>query len=177
MTNQILIVIGMVGVLVLYILKVRRASRLREEVSSLHRSVVAACQAAKAAKEAADKLGALATLHERRASEFFSIIAGIEKERDGWQKFYQDSSHAAGVAQAWLARDLQRVLDTSNRMAEKLRESGQAAPVLRADPGLEAVLNHFSEVHGPGRATLPRAPGMEAAEKVEKIILPEEVTT
>ncbi len=177
MTNQILIAIGMVGILALYVLSVRRGIRERTEISRLRLAVVAASQSADAAKEAADKLGALATLHERRASEFFSIIAGIEKERDGWQKFYQDSSHAAGVAQAWLARDLQRVLDASNRMAAKLRELGQQAPALRVDPGLEAVLNHFSEIHGSGKSTLPRAPGMEAAEKVEKTVLPEVVNT
>jgi hypothetical protein len=173
--TQVLIALATVGAAAW--LGIRRSILRYREILRFKQAAADAWKAAEAAKEAADKLGALATLHERRASEFLSIISGIEKERDGWQKFYQDSSHAAGVAQAWLARDLQRVLDASNRMAAKLRVLGQSVADVRADPGLEAVLAHFTEVHGPGQATLPRAPGMEAAEKVEKSLPPTTVTT
>lgn len=119
------------------------------------------------AQLAAGELGEMAKLHERRASEFFAIIEGVERERDGWQAFYRNSSRAAGVAQAWLARELQRVVAEANRLTAQLRELGKPAAVIEVDPALTGVLDDFN-VHSEGKNELPRAEGIAAARRLEE---------
>jgi len=121
---------------------------------------------ASAAQKAAGELGELATLHARRATEFFTIIEGVERERDGWHAFYRDSSHAAGVAQAWLARELQRVVTEANALVAQLKTLGKAVRVVEIDPALTGVLEDFN-VHSEGKNELPRAEGMAAAQRLE----------
>ena len=141
-------------------LVIRRTGELR---AALDRT----SELATAAQKAAGELGEMATFHERRASEFFAIIEGVERERDGWYAFYRTSSHAAGVAQAWLARELQRVISEANVMSSQLKTLGRAAPTVAIDPALTGVLEDFA-VHAEGKNELPHAGGMAEARRLEE---------
>ncbi len=121
---------------------------------------------ATAAQKAAGELGEMATLHERRASEFFGIIEGVERERDDWQKFYRTSSRAAGVAQGWLARELQRVVAEANALGAQLKKLGKEVRAIEVDPALTGVLEDFN-VHSEGKNEVPHAEGMAAAQRLE----------
>jgi hypothetical protein len=111
-----------------------------------------------------------AEMHRRRATEFFEVIQGIEKERDTWCALYKESSRGAGVAQAWLARDLARAIQMANVYGKRLREKGDPVPQIQPDPALAEVVRVFAETH-PGAAEVPRAPGSAAVEGIEAKIL------
>jgi len=119
-------------------------------IGELRRALDQTALAAREAQESSGKLAEMALLHERRASEFFGIIAGVEKERDGWQKLYRESSQQAGVAQAWLVRDMGRVIQAGNRYAQRLREHGEKAPAVDVDPQLKQVVEEFAGTHALG---------------------------
>lgn len=122
---------------------------------------------AEAIKVATDA-GARAAHEGRRAAEFFSIIAGLESERDIWLKLYNESAHHSGVAQAWLLRDLSGAVQRSNAFAAELRKHGVAAKDVKIDPSLTDVLAEFGHRHGPDANTdVETAPGMEAARKID----------
>ncbi len=116
----------------------------------------------------ADQLADQARLQERRASEFFGIIEGVEKERDNWQRLYRESSQAAGVAQAWLARDLGRVVQIANVLADRLRSKGETVPKITVDPQLTQVVDEFAEKHGNPRPEVTGTSGLALAEAVDK---------
>ncbi len=112
--------------------------------------------------------GARASIEGRRAMEFFSIIAGLEQERDIWLKLYNESTHHSGVAQAWLLRDLSGAVQRANAFARELRTHGVAVKDVKIDPALTDVLAEFGHRHGEGANTgVQTAPGMEAAQKVD----------
>jgi len=140
-------------------------ARARGRIVALTTALEGVSQAAADAQSAAEQLAALATLHERRAREFFSIIEGIEKERDGWQGFHLRSSSAAGAAQAWMMRELQRFSLEVNRRGEELRKLGHPASLMAVDPRLVEAIEGFDEG---AKQTLPRAPGMDAARLVDQ---------
>jgi hypothetical protein len=119
-----------------------------------------------AAQKSAVELGELAKLHARRATEFFGIIEGVERERDDWQAFYRNSSRAAGVAQGWLARELQRVVTEANGLGSELKKLGKQVRVIEVDPALTGVLEDFN-VHSEGKNEVPHAEGMAAAQRLE----------
>jgi hypothetical protein len=128
------------------------------------------------AQKAAAELGTLAQQQSNRADAFFGIIEGIEHERDGWQNFYRESSRAAGVAQGWLARELQRVVVEANNLSAELRKRGIKAPTIEVDPNLKGVLEDFN-VHSEGKNELPREAGMVEARQIEEASkTPEEST-
>jgi hypothetical protein len=123
-----------------------------------------------------------ADLHERRAGEFFGIIEGVEKERDTWQRLYRDSSQMAGVAQAWLLRDLSSSVRAANVYAERLRAKGEKVMNVQVDPRLSDLVEEFGGQHvspptgsesGAGEK-VARAPGMEAALLVAPVRVPAE---
>lgn len=70
--------------------------------------------------------------------------------------------HAAGVAQAWLSRDLGRTIKIANAYAKALRDKGVPASDVRADPRLDAILAQFEARRGADGP--PKAPGMPAIE-------------
>jgi hypothetical protein len=104
---------------------------------------------------------------ERRADEFFSIIEGVEKERDTWTKLYRQSSQHAGAAQAWLLRDLSQAVQRANNFARLLREKGEKVPDVRIDPALAEVVREFG-IHAEGTIEVPHAPGMDAAKALNE---------
>lgn len=132
-------------------------------ITSLVKEADACSRAACEAKDAAGSLAVMAETERRKAREFFDIIEGVEKERDTWQRFYRESSQAAGVAQAWLMRDLARIAGQANAYAARLRELGHKAPPVDVDPSLQEVLEDFSVKHAPGTQDVPRAPGADSA--------------
>jgi hypothetical protein len=134
-----------------------------ERIKQLRTGFDLAVKSAEDANGAAGELADLARTHERRASEFFGIIEGIEKERDTWQRFYRESSQAAGVAQAWLMRDLQRVVRVSNGLAAELQKLGKQAPIVQADPALASFIEEFDGSHVSTPQEVPKAPGKPAA--------------
>jgi hypothetical protein len=105
--------------------------------------------------------------HMRRADEFFNIIQGIEAERDTWKKFYDRASHHAGVAQAWLLRDLHEAVQRANSYAEALRALGKKASDITVSPQLKEIVDEFG-LNQEKSAEIKRAPGFEAAQEVEK---------
>ncbi len=112
--------------------------------------------------------GSRALIERRRATEFFNIIAGLEHERDVWQKLYNESSYHSGVAQSWLFRDLSGAVQRANAFARELRKHGVAAKDVKIDPALTDVLAEFGHRHGEGAsAGVETAPGMEAARKID----------
>jgi hypothetical protein len=116
--------------------------------------------------------GRRAELHERRATEFFNIIAGIEKERDSWQKFYFESAYQSGAAQAWLFRDLAGAVLRANSFAAELRKHGVKAKDVIVDPALKDVLADYGQAHPEGRAaTVSRAPGFEEAKAADSALV------
>lgn len=118
-----------------------------QRIGELRRSLDGAEAAASEAQAAVDSIAEMARTERRRADEFFGIIAGVEKERDTWQRFYRESSHAAGVAQAWLMRDLGRTVVQANAYAARLRALGQQAQPVSVDPSLQEVLEDFAVAH------------------------------
>lgn len=115
--------------------------------------------------------GERAAIHERRASEFFKIIAGVERERDQWQKFYFDSARAASVAQEWLARDLGQAVHRANAFAKELRAHGVKVKDVRIDPGITDLVAEFGQMHPDGAGkTVDRAPGFEEAQKIDEAL-------
>jgi len=132
-------------------------------IGELRRALDGAEVAANEARGAVDSLAEMARTEERKAREFFGIIEGVERERDGWQKFYRESSHAAGVAQAWLMRDLGRTIGQANTYAARLRALGQQAPAVNLDPNLQDVLEEFSVAHAAVAPDAPPAPGPGSA--------------
>lgn len=134
-------------------------------IVELRRALDGAEAAANETRAAADSIAEMARTEKRRADEFFGIIAGVERERDTWQRFYRESSHAAGVAQAWLVRDLGRTVAQANAYAARLRALGQQAHPVNVDPSLQEVLDEFSAAHAPSKteiATLPDSPSAKA---------------
>ncbi len=127
-------------------------------IGELRRALDLASRHADESREAALTLGEMARTEERKAKEFFDVIAGIEKERDGWQKFYRSSSHAAGVAQSWLMRDLSRVVAQANTYAGRLQTLGQKVQTVQVDPRLQEVLEDFSLEHAGGKQDVVTAP-------------------
>ncbi len=112
-------------------------------------------------------------LHKRRGDELFSVISGIEKERDQWQRLYQTASHHASVAQAWLARDLGAATAVANAYAARLRASGESVSDLTIDRQLSDVVEQFSTQH-PNGASVVRAPSLAVASSLPEPALPAE---
>jgi hypothetical protein len=109
-----------------------------------------------------------ADLQQRRADEFFGIIQGIEVERDTWRGFYAKSSHHAGVAQAWLIRDLSNLVIVANRLAARLREKGEKVPPIHLDKALQQIVDEFTGTFtAPEKMKVAQAPGFAAAEQAE----------
>jgi hypothetical protein len=134
-----------------------------QRIGELRRALDGAEAAANEARGAVDSLAEMARTEERKAREFFGIIEGVERERDTWQKFYRESSHAAGVAQAWLMRDLARTIGQANAYAARLRAVGQQAQAVNLDPNLQDVLEEFSLAHTADKPDAPPAPGPDSA--------------
>jgi len=162
MLYQILSGILACAVIALSIALVLLVMRNRQLRAALTRT----SELAGAAQKAAGELGEMAKLHERRASEFFGIIEGVERERDGWHAFYRDSSRAAGVAQGWLARELQRVVTEANALGAQLKKLGKSVRAIEIDPELTGVLEDFN-VHSEGKNEMPHAEGIVAAQRLE----------
>lgn len=139
---------------------------LLHQRAHLRAALDAAEMAARSIGAAADTLAGEAKLQKRRADEFFGIIEGVEKERDLWQGMYRKSSHAAGVAQAWLLRDLGRAVKLGNAYAARLREKGERVDQIQVDPGLEKAVEEFSGVHVTGAPTPPQ---LDAAGKAREL--------
>lgn len=155
---------GTVVVLAMLLVALWRVSL--DRISQLRRALDLASKAVDSSETATEKLAALATLHERRATEFFGIIESVEKERDGWQRFYRESSHAAGVAQAWLVRDMTRLIQIANGHAERLRAKGENAPPVDVDPRLREVVEDFSVAHASGK---PEVTSLDAGAKAKAV--------
>ena len=120
------------------------------------------------ATSVATAAGARASMEGRRAKEFFSIIEGLEQERDIWLKLYNESTHHSGVAQAWLLRDLSGAVQRANAFARELRTHGVSVKDVKIDPALTDVLAEFGHRHGdPASTGVQTAPGMEAAQKID----------
>lgn len=136
------------------------------KASQMGTALDAAVTAARGAGAQADELAELARRHERRATEFFGIIEGVEKERDLWQRFYRESSQAAGAAQAWLIRDMSAIVKTANMHAQRLREKGEKVPVLQVDPSLQRVIEEFSQEHVSGHQEIQSTDAMARARAV-----------
>jgi len=151
MSFQILCAVQAAALVVLCVVAVLAIGRARK----LRRALDVTAEHAASAQKAAGELGVLAQLHERRARELSEIIQGVEAERDGWCRFYRQSSRASGVAQGWLMRDLQRVITEANFMGKRLRQAGIQAPVIQADPALVEVLEEF-RVHSEGQLDVPK---------------------
>jgi cell division septum initiation protein DivIVA len=134
-----------------------------QRIGELRRALDGAEAAANEARAAVDSLAEMARTEERKAREFFGIIEGVERERDTWQKFYRESSHAAGVAQAWLMRDLARTIGQANVYAARLRALAQQAPAVNLDPNLQDVLEEFSVTHAAAPPDAPPAPVLGSA--------------
>jgi len=127
-----------------------------------------ATRRARALEGAVMTAGSRAELQERRANEFFSIIQGLEGERDTWQKLYHESSRQSGVAQAWLLRDLSGIIQRANVFARELKKHGVKATEVIVDPALKELVAEFGEHHPGGYAAdVPRAPGFEEAKRLE----------
>jgi biopolymer transport protein ExbB/TolQ len=118
-----------------------------QRITELRRGLDHAARFAAESREAADSLAEMAKTEKRRADEFFTIIEGVEKERDTWQKLYQTSSYQSGVAQAWLLRDLSASVRVANDYAQRLRTLGEHVPQVGVDPRLTDVLAEFGETH------------------------------
>ena len=153
--------LGLVVLLALVLVAVWRVSLAR--IVQLR----GALATAQIAQGAVDELAAEARLQKRRADEFFGIIEGVEKERDGWQRLYRESSQAAGVAQAWLARDLGRVVSIANTLADRLRAKGEKVPAIGMDPQLEQVVEEFAERHGNPRPEVTGTSALALAKAVD----------
>jgi hypothetical protein len=126
---------------------------------------------AEEANKVATEAGARASVHERRATEFFNIIEGIEKERDTWQKLYYESSRQSGVAQAWLSRDLDAAVRRANILATELRKLGKNVKDIAVNPALQEVLADFG-LHPDNKGqAVAGAPGLEKAQTVNSEIL------
>jgi hypothetical protein len=104
-------------------------------------------------------------MHERRANEFFEIIQGVEGEAQTWRRMYQQGMAGAGAAQSWLFRDLSEVVKLANAYGARLRKLGEKAPPVQVNPQLKRFIDDFEE-HT--KAEVPRAPGHEEAERLER---------
>ena len=153
--------LGAICMTVSWLLAARRARRAE-------RSETVAIAARDAAESIAVVAGDRARLHERRADEFFNIIRGIEVERDQWQKWFQESSRQAGVAQGWLFRDLEMATHRANVLAAELRKLGKAVKDIAVDPKLQAVKEEFAGSFVEPGVTVPRAAGFEVAEAIQE---------
>lgn len=157
---------AVIALSVALVLLVVRARQLQAALTRTSELASAAQKAAGEIGEMAKHQEEMAKLHERRASEFFGIIEGVERERDGWHAFYRESSRAAGVAQGWLARELQRVVTEANALGTELKKLGKTVRAVEVDPALTDVLEDFN-VHSEGKNELPHAEGMAAAQRLE----------
>jgi biopolymer transport protein ExbB/TolQ len=156
-----LIMTGVIVLLVLVLAALWHASTRR--IGELRLALDDTSRSADEARQAAETLGDMARTEERKAKEFFGIIEGIERERDTWQALYRQSSQAAGVAQAWLMRDLSQAVGQANAYAARLRALGQKAPGVNIDPQLRTVLEDFGVTHVSGEpATQPDPPAPTA---------------
>jgi hypothetical protein len=113
------------------------------------------------------QVGERARKHERRAAEYLGLIEGLEGERDTWQRFYFEIARKSGVAQNWLLRDLQGAVLRANAFAQELRKRGVKAADVIVDPALKDVLGEYSQEHPAPPGTVPKAPGLEEAKKLE----------
>jgi hypothetical protein len=159
------ILTGAVVLLSMFLAALWRVAMAR--IGELRRALDAAERSAGEAQESAGRLGDMARLHERRASEFFGIITGVEKERDGWQRLYRESSQQAGVAQAWLIRDMGRVIQIGNQYAQRLRKHGETAPPVDVDPQLKQVVEEFAGTHALGHPEITSTDAAALAKAVD----------
>lgn len=144
--------------------------KLQAEIAAHHKT----SQALENMHPAIDAANHMASIHagdsalqRRRADEFFNIIQGIEVERDTWKKFYDRASHHAGVAQAWLLRDLHEAVQRANAYAQALRALGKKASDIKVSPELKEIVEEFG-LQQEKSAEIKQAPGFEAASQVEK---------
>jgi hypothetical protein len=105
-----------------------------------------------------------ADLHERRASEFFGIIEGVEAEAQTWRRMFGEGMTKAGAAQNWLLRDLSEITKVANMYGARLRKHGDKAPTVQPSPGLKDLIAQFEEE---AQAAVPAAPGKAEAERIE----------
>ena len=132
------------------------ARSLRRQVRELRRRADAAEARALTAEQTAER-------RDRNAWEFFSIIQGIERERNTWKDAYFASCAGASAAQAWLFRELSRLQTHAARLAKK---TGDAIPAI--DPALAP----FLEDQGKTTST-SRAPGIQHALEARRAQLAE----
>jgi hypothetical protein len=108
----------------------------------------------------------VADFQQRRADEFFSIIQGIETERDTWRRFFEKSSHHAGVAQAWLLRELAEAVQRANAYAGALRKLGHQARDIDVNPALKEVVEEFGLIQAKSKE-IEHAVGLTGVQAVE----------
>jgi hypothetical protein len=108
----------------------------------------------------------VADFQQRRADEFFSIIQGIEVERDTWRRFFEKSSHHAGVAQAWLLRELTEAVQRANTYAEALRKLGHQVRGIDVNPALKEVVEEFGLLQAKSKE-IEHAVGLTGVQAVE----------
>lgn len=113
---------------------------------------------------------------KRRADRFFELMEGIVAERDQWESIYKQQSRAAGGAQAMLLLALHNAVEQSNRLVKALRERGVETRDLSIDPALETTVKEFAARH-PSGAQIARAPGLEAASRIQAEYLTETAKT
>jgi hypothetical protein len=106
-----------------------------------------------------------ADLHERRANEFFGIIQGVEAEADTWRRMYRAGMSKASNAQNWLLRDLADVIKVANLFRTRLSKHGETVPPVQVSPQLKDLVAEFEQSV---EADVPRAPGKEEADRIEK---------
>jgi len=135
-----------------------RELRVRKREALTSAATLAAASIVRRTDEQAD-------FQKRRADEFFGIIEGILGERDQWKTMYYKMSQQAGVAQAWLLRELSTSVLRSNRYAEVLREKGVNVQKVAIDPALKTIVEEFGGRHPSAGDSVIASPTLDDANR------------
>lgn len=119
-----------------------KAILLTERTSELEKTCNRLEQWAKDAKKEADRATELARREKRRADEQFKVIEDATNETRATWTLYRQQSIGAGNAQAWLFREIGRVVSSYNRRAD-----GYGFPHYQIPERLSNVLSTYRDEH------------------------------